>query len=91
MARSLAWLMATEVLACGLDFSFAPCVDLDYGLYIADHPEIVRFTRAPSRWRSWRLPMHGMRDAGMAATAQALSGPRRGRRRLARGATGGSA
>src|ERR1700761_7792348 len=32
MARALAWLMATEVLSCGLDYSFAPCVDLDYGL-----------------------------------------------------------
>src|SRR5882672_5259422 len=32
LARRHGWLMASELLACGLDFSFAPCVDLDYGL-----------------------------------------------------------
>jgi beta-N-acetylhexosaminidase len=41
MARALGWLMAAELAACGLDFSFAPCVDLDYGL-----SEIIEIGRA---------------------------------------------
>jgi beta-N-acetylhexosaminidase len=73
MARALGWLMAAELLACGLDFSFAPCVDLDYGLseIIGDRAfhasaEVV----APLAVAS----MHGMRDAGMAATAKHFPG-----------------
>jgi beta-N-acetylhexosaminidase len=31
-AQSLGWLMAAELRAVGVDFSFAPCVDLDYGV-----------------------------------------------------------
>ncbi|MBK1650094.1 beta-N-acetylhexosaminidase [Rhabdochromatium marinum] len=31
-AGDLAWLLATELLEAGLDFSFAPVLDLDYGL-----------------------------------------------------------
>lgn len=31
LAKACGWLMATEVLAVGLDFSFAPVLDLDYG------------------------------------------------------------
>jgi len=31
-AHLLGWLMAAELRAVGVDFSFAPCVDLDYGL-----------------------------------------------------------
>lgn len=32
LAHAVGWLMASEVRAAGLDFSFAPCVDLDYGI-----------------------------------------------------------
>ena len=32
LARSAGWLMAIELRAVGVDFSFAPCVDLDYGV-----------------------------------------------------------
>ncbi len=31
LAESVGWLMAAELLAVGIDFSFAPVVDLDYG------------------------------------------------------------
>jgi beta-N-acetylhexosaminidase len=73
LARALAWLMATEVLSCGLDFSFAPCVDLDYGL-----SEIIGdrsfHARAESVSQLAIAYMHGMRDAGMAATAKHYPG-----------------
>jgi len=73
MARALGWLMAAELLAFGVDFSFAPCVDLDYGL-----SEIIG-DRAFHARASVVAPLavayaHGMRDAGMAATAKHFPG-----------------
>jgi beta-N-acetylhexosaminidase len=73
LARSLGWLMAAELRAHGVDISFAPCVDLDYGLseVVGDRafhasPEAVG--QLAGAW------MHGMRDAGMAATAKHFPG-----------------
>jgi beta-N-acetylhexosaminidase len=73
MARSLAWLMAAELLACGLDFSFAPCVDLDSGLseVIGDRAFHARGDVVAVLAVAY---MHGMRDAGMAATAKHFPG-----------------
>lgn len=73
MARALGWLMAAELLGCGLDFSFAPCVDLDYGLseIIGDR---AFHARAPVVSQLAVAYMHGMRDAGMAATAKHFPG-----------------
>jgi beta-N-acetylhexosaminidase len=73
MARALGWLMAAELLACGLDFSFAPCVDLDYGLseIIGDralHAQAEVVSRLAGAY------MRGMREAGMAATAKHFPG-----------------
>ena len=73
MARSLGWLMASELLAVGIDLSFAPCVDLDYGLsevigdraFHAGAPVVAQLAVAY---------MHGMREAGMAATAKHFPG-----------------
>ena len=69
LARRMGWLMAAELRAHGVDISFAPCVDLDYGVseVIGDRafhsrPEAVGQLAAAY--------MHGMRDAGMAATAK---------------------
>jgi beta-N-acetylhexosaminidase len=73
MARALGWLMACEVLACGLDFSFAPCVDLDYGVssIIGDRSFHARAAIVSQLAIAY---MHGMRDAGMAATAKHYPG-----------------
>ena len=73
LARRHGWLMASELLACGLDFSFAPCVDLDYGLssVIGDR---AFHSRADAVAELAVAYMHGMRDAGMAATAKHFPG-----------------
>ncbi len=73
MARALGWLMAAELLACGLDFSFAPCVDLDYGLseIIGDRAFHARASVVSALAVAY---VHGMRDAGMAATAKHFPG-----------------
>jgi beta-N-acetylhexosaminidase len=72
-ARRLGWLMAAELLAVGVDFSFAPCVDLDYGVssIIGDR---ALHRRAEAVARLAVAYVHGMRDAGMAATAKHFPG-----------------
>jgi len=73
LAREHGWLMAAELLACGVDFSFAPCVDLDHGL-----SEIIgdrALHAAPAAVAALSVAyMHGMREAGMAATAKHFPG-----------------
>src|SRR5258706_421970 len=66
LARRHGWLMASELLACGLDFSFAPCVDLDYGLseIIGDR---AFHSRAAAVGELAGAYSHGMRDAGLGA------------------------
>jgi beta-N-acetylhexosaminidase len=68
-AERIGWLMAAELRACGVDMSFAPVVDLDRGVaaVIGDrafhaHAETVADLAVAL--------MHGMRHAGMAATAK---------------------
>lgn len=73
LARMIAWLMASELRAAGIDLCFAPCVDLDWGIseIIGDRafhsdPEAVgelatEFAR-------------GLRDAGMAAVLKHFPG-----------------
>jgi beta-N-acetylhexosaminidase len=69
LARRMGWLMAAELRVHGIDISFAPCVDLDYGVseIIGDRafharPEVVGQLAVAY--------MKGMREAGMAATAK---------------------
>jgi beta-N-acetylhexosaminidase len=73
MARRLGWLMAAELRAFAIDFSFAPCVDLDYGV-----SEIIgdrAFHRRPEAVADLALAcLQGMREAGMAATAKHFPG-----------------
>jgi beta-N-acetylhexosaminidase len=73
LARRHGWLMASELLSCGLDFSFAPCVDLDYGLseIIGDR---AFHSRAAAVGELAVAYMHGMRDAGMGAVAKHFPG-----------------
>jgi len=73
LARHMGWLMAAELRACGVDLSFAPCVDLDYGVseVIGDrafHSKAAAVSQLASAY------VHGMRDAGMAATAKHFPG-----------------
>src|SRR6187551_1559068 len=72
-ARSMGWLMAAELRAHGVDLSFAPCVDLDYGVseVIGDRSFHARADIVAQLAVAY---MHGMRDAGMAATAKHFPG-----------------
>lgn len=72
LAHAVGWLMAAELRAHGVDLSFAPCVDIDQGVsFITDRafhsrPEVV--SQLASAY------VHGMRAAGMAATAKHFPG-----------------
>ncbi|MDE2305792.1 MAG: beta-N-acetylhexosaminidase [Gammaproteobacteria bacterium] len=73
LAHTAGWLMAVELRAAGVDFSFAPCVDLDYGVseVIGDRafgrdPDVVAALAGAYA--------AGMREAGMAATAKHFPG-----------------
>jgi len=73
LARRLGWLMAAELRAHGIDLSFAPCVDLDYGVSEAIGDRALH-SRADVVAQLAVAYMHGMRDAGMAATAKHFPG-----------------
>jgi beta-N-acetylhexosaminidase len=72
-ARRHGWMMASELLACGFDLSFAPCVDLDYGMCAAIGDRAFH-ARGHAVAELAVAYMHGMRDAGMAATAKHFPG-----------------
>jgi beta-N-acetylhexosaminidase len=73
LARLCGWLMAAELLDVGIDLSFAPVVDIDFGLSevigdraIHKHPQVVGSMAVAY--------MQGMRDAGMMAVAKHFPG-----------------
>lgn len=73
LAEPAGWLMAAELLAVGVDFSFAPVLDIDCGVSeiignrsFSTDPELA--TRLSSSFRK------GMNKAGMAATGKHFPG-----------------
>lgn len=73
LAQSAGWLMAAELLAVGVDFSFAPVLDIDCGVseIIGNRSfstEPMLATRLSSLFRK------GMNEAGMAATGKHFPG-----------------
>lgn len=73
LAEHCGWLMATEVLAVGLDLSFAPVLDLDYQRSAvvgsrAFDGDAARATQLAGAF------IRGMRQAGMAATGKHFPG-----------------
>jgi len=73
MARTCGWLIGSELRASGIDLSFAPCVDLDWG--ISDVIGDRSFHPKPAVVTELALALvRGMRDAGMAAVAKHFPG-----------------
>lgn len=73
IAREMGWLMAAELRAVGVDLSFAPCVDLDFGVseVIGDRAFHARGAVVAELAVAY---MGGMREAGMVATAKHFPG-----------------
>lgn len=73
VAEKVGWLLAAELLAVGVDFSFAPVLDLDYGgsKVIGDRA----FHANPIAVGNLAFHvMNGMRKAGMASVAKHFPG-----------------
>lgn len=73
LARQCGWLLAAELRAVGIDLSFGPVVDLDYGASSVIGDRALH--RDPRVVAELALAlMQGMRDAGMAAVAKHFPG-----------------
>ena len=73
LLRDCGWLMASEILSCGIDFSFAPVLDID-----RDQCEVIAdrsFSSDPQlAAKAARHFIAGMHEAGMAATGKHFPG-----------------
>jgi len=73
LAKAMGWLMASEVAATGVDFSFAPVLDLDYGesevigdrAFHSDELAVSQLARAY---------IQGLDEAGMASVGKHFPG-----------------
>jgi len=73
IARQAGWLIATELRAVGIDLSFAPCVDLDWGVSeIIGNRSFHRKADVVSELAE--VFARGLRSAGMAAIAKHFPG-----------------
>ena len=73
LAKAMGWLMASEVLSVGVDFSFAPVLDLDYG--VSDVIGDRAFHTSPdSVSQLARAYLQGMEEAGMASIGKHFPG-----------------
>jgi beta-N-acetylhexosaminidase len=73
LAFTCAWIMAAELIEVGVDFSFAPCLDLDWGAseVIGDRA----LHRSPEAVAALALSyLQGARAAGMASVAKHFPG-----------------
>jgi len=73
LAQEAGWLMASELRACGVDFSFAPVLDLDLELcgVIGDRA----FAHTPDAVGALAFAWaHGAREAGMASVGKHFPG-----------------
>ena len=73
LLRNSGWLLASELLACGVDFSFAPVLDVDDSQCeviadrsFSDDPELAA--------RAAEIFIGGMHEAGMSATGKHFPG-----------------
>jgi beta-N-acetylhexosaminidase len=74
-ASAAGYVLAAELRACGVDLSFTPVLDLDFGAsgVIGDRAFAPRCTRVVSLLA--KSLMHGLLRAGMASLRQALPRP----------------
>jgi beta-N-acetylhexosaminidase len=73
LTETCGWLVGTELRAMGIDLSFAPCVDLDWGVseVIGDRS----FHKDPAKVATLASALcRGMRETGMAAVAKHFPG-----------------
>ena len=72
-AHTFGWLMAAELRSIGVDFSFAPVLDLDYGLssIIGDRAFAANPTDVSRLGTAW---MQGARSAGMISVGKHFPG-----------------
>lgn len=73
VAEKVGWLLAAELLSVGIDFSFAPVVDLDYGGSKVIGDRAFHSQPAVVGHLAFHL-MLGMRKAGMASVAKHFPG-----------------